>query len=143
MINTATGNQGRPVVLLVEPDEADRQLYGAWLEDAGMTPINCPGPRLPGFVCLGTCDRPCPLADVADVAVLDTRRLPGISKKGLPAWRLLRYYLAQGKPVVVIADHYRKDRSFRPEQVAILRTNPGPESLLLMVKMMLKEAKRW
>lgn len=143
MMNTATRDQGSPVVLLVEPDETDRQLYGAWLGDAGMTLINCPGPRLPGFVCLGTCNRPCPLADVADVAVLDTRRLPGISKKGQPAWRLLRYYLARGKPVVVIADHYRKDRSFRPEQVAILRTNPGPESLLLMVKMMLKEAQRW
>ena len=142
-MNTATRDQGSPVVLLVEPDAADCQLYGAWLEDAGMTPINCPGPRLPGFVCLGTCNRPCPLADVADVAVLDTRRLPGIMKKGLPAWRLLRYYLAQGKPVVVIADHYRKDRSFRPEQVAILRPNPGPESLLLIVKMMLREARNW
>ena len=143
MVDTATRDHASPVVLLVEPDEADRQLYGAWLEDAGMTPINCPGPRLPGFVCLGTCNRPCPLADVADVAVLDTRSLPGISKKGQPAWRLLRSYLAQGKPVVVIADHYRKDRSFRPEQVAILRTNPGPESLLLIVKMMLREAQKW
>ncbi|HET9848933.1 MAG TPA: hypothetical protein VFR68_10310 [Candidatus Dormibacteraeota bacterium] len=142
-MNTATRDPGSPVVLLVEPDQTNRQLYGAWLEEAGMTPINCPGPRLPGFVCLGTCNRPCPLADVADVAVLDTCGLPGISKKGLPAWRLLRYYLAQGKPVVVIADHYRKDRSFRPEQVAILRPNPGPESLLLMVKAMLKEAQRW
>ncbi len=134
---------GSPLVLLVEPDDADRERYGAWLEDAGLMPITCPGPRIPGFTCLGTCGRPCPPAAVADLAVLDTRKLPGISKKGLPAWRLLRYYLAHGKPVVVIADHYRKDRTFRPEQVAILRPNPGPESLPLMVKMMLKEAQRW
>lgn len=89
------------------------------------------------------CARACPLAAVADVVVLSTRHLPGISKKGQPAWRLLRYYLGQGKPVVVIADRYRKDRTFRPEQVAILRPNPGPQSLLLMVRMMLKEAQKW
>ena len=140
---TATTEQRNPLVLLVEPDDGERERYGAWLEDAGMTPINCPGPRIPGFFCLGVCNRPCPLAQVADVAVLDTRQLPGLSKQGLPGWRLLRYYLAQGIPVVVIADHYRKDRTFRPEQVAILRPNPGKESLLLMVKMMLREAKKW
>jgi len=132
-----------PVVLLVEPDEKDRELYGAWLEDAGMTPINCPGPKLPGFSCLGTCGRPCPLVAVADLAVLDTRQLPGLSKRDLPAWRLLRYYLGRGKPVVVIADQYRKDRTFRPEEVRVLTPNPGPESLLLSVKSMLKEARTW
>lgn len=131
------------MILLVEPDERDRDHYGAWLEEAGMTPINCPGPKLPGFECLGTCGKPCPLVDVADLAVLDTRQFPGLSKRGLPGWRLLRYYLGHGKPVVVIADRYRKDRSFRPEQVRILSPNPGPASLLLSVKSMLKEASRW
>jgi len=143
MKTAASTDQGSALVLLVGPDGADRERHGAWLEDAGMTPINCPGPRIPGFTCLGMCGGPCPLAEVADVAILDTRQLPGISEKGLPAWRLLRYYLSQGKPVVVIADGYRKDRTFRPEQVAILRPNPGPESLLLLVKMMLREAQRW
>src|SRR6266513_2870400 len=47
-----------PVVLLVEPNERDRELYGAWLEDAGIAAINCPGPKVPGFGCLGTCGRP-------------------------------------------------------------------------------------
>jgi len=142
-MNATNDKTVSPVVLLVEPDEKDREVYGAWLEDAGMTPINCPGPSLPGFSCLGTCGRPCPLADVADLAVLDTRQLPGWSKRGLPAWRLLRYYLGRGKPVVVIAAHHRKDRTFRPEQVRILSSNPGLESLLLSVKSMLKEAHRW
>ena len=108
-----------------------------------MTPINCPGPRVPGFSCLGTCGRPCPLVEVADLAVLDTRQLPGLSRRGLPAWRLLRYYLGRGKPVVVIADQYRKDCTFRPEQVRVLTPNPGPESLLLSVKSMLKDARTW
>lgn len=142
-MNTAHGKYDSPVVLVVEPDERDRDLYGEWLENAGMTPINCPGPKVPGFSCLGTCGRPCPLAEVADIAVLDARQLPGLSKRGLPAWRLLRYYLGRGKPVVVIADQYRKDRASRPEQVKVLSTNPGLESLLLGVKSMLKEARRW
>ncbi len=142
-MNTTDDKNVSPVVLLVEPDEGDRELYGAWLEDAGMTPINCPGPKLPGFSCLGTCGGRCPLVEVADLAVLDTRQLPGLSNRGLPAWRLLRYYLGRGKPVVVIADDYRRDRTFRPEQVKVLSPNPGLESLLLSVKSMLKEARTW
>ncbi len=77
------------------------------------------------------------------MVVLDTSRLPGVSKRGLPAWLLLRHYLARGKPVVVLADGYRKDRTFRPEQVAVIRPNPGRESLLLTVRMMLRESQRW
>jgi hypothetical protein len=142
-MNTANDKNANPVVLLVEPNERDREVYGAWLEDAGITAINCPGPNAPGFSCLGTCGRPCSLAEVADLVVLDTRQLPGLSKRGLPAWRLLRYYLGRGKPVVVVADPYRKDLTFRPEQVRVLRPNPGLESLLLSVKSMLKEARKW
>src|SRR5438094_9952586 len=114
-MNTTNNNHVSPVVLLVERNERDRERYGAWLEDAGMTPINCPGPKVPGFSCLGTCGRPCPLAEVADLAVLDIRQLPGLSKRGLAAWRLLRYYLGLGKPVVVIADHCRTGRTVLAE----------------------------
>ncbi len=142
-MNTTNDNHVSPVVLLVEPDERDRELYGAWLEDAGMTPINCPGPQMPEFNCLGTCGRPCQLVEVADLAVLDSRQLPGLSKRDLPAGRLLRYYVGRGKPVVVIADHHRKDRTFRPEQIRVLSPNPGRQSLLLSVKSMLKEARTW
>ncbi len=142
-MTAAVDRKASPTVLLVEPDPGARELYGSWLEDAGMDPINCPGPHLPEFRCLGTCDGPCPLVDVADVAVLNLRRLPGVSKRGLPGWRLLRYYLARGKPVVVIADNYRTDRSFRPEQVFVLRPNPGAQSLLLAIRAMLREARKW
>src|SRR5205807_9055541 len=120
-----------------------RQGYGAWLVDAGTTPSKCPGPRAAGLSGVGTCGRRCALAEVADLAVLDTREMPGLSKRGLPAGRLLRYYRGRGKPVVVIADHYRKDRTFRPEQVRVLSPNPGLESLLLSVKSMLREARTW
>src|SRR5439155_22477186 len=142
-MNTTNDKHINPVVLLVEPAERDRELYGAWLEDAGMTPINCPGPKLPEISCLGTCGRHCPLAEVADLAVLDTRQLPGLSKRGLPAWRLLRYYVGRGKPVVLIADHYRKYGAFRPEQVRVRSPKQGLGSLLLSVMSMLKEDRTW
>jgi hypothetical protein len=44
---------------------------------------------------------------------------------------------------VVIADRYRPDRTFRPEQVAVLHSEPGRESVLLAVRRMLNEARRW
>ena len=131
------------LVLIVEPDPDDRERYGAWLEDAGMTPINCPGPPIPGLTCLGIRGERCALPAVADIIVLDATNLPGVSKSGTAVWRLLRYYLAAGKPVVLITDNYRKGPSFRAEQVAILRPNPGSESLKLAVRRMLQEAQRW
>src|SRR2546430_16616042 len=122
-MNTTKDKLAKPVVLLVEANERDRELYGAWLEDAGIAAINCPGPKVPGFSCLGTCGRPCPLAEVADLAVLDTRQLPGLSKRGVPVWRLLRYYLGRGKPGGGIAERYRTARAVRPERVRVLAPN--------------------
>ncbi len=142
MTNAAPAMVNRATVLLVEPDPADRERFGSWLESAGVDPINCPGPHTPGFSCLGTSNAGCPLVNLADVAVLDVRRLPGLATRGLPGWRLLRYYLEHGKPVVVIADRYRKP-TFRPEQVFVLRPNPGRESLLLAVRAVLREAANW
>ena len=132
----------RKTVLLVSPDGADRERFGGWLESAGIDPVNCPGPHAPEFSCLGTSNCACPLVGLADVAVLDMRRLPGLATPGRPGWRLLRYYLEHAKPVVLIADRYRKPR-FRPEQVFVLRPNPGRESLLLAVRAVLREAATW
>ncbi len=133
----------RRQVLLIEPDQGEREQFGAWLEEAGFQPINCPGPHLPGYTCLGVQGLPCALRGAADVVVVDTRTLPGAAKQGTPAWRLLRYYLSAGKPVVVIAEKYRANRSFRPEQVFSLRPNPGRESLLLAVRQLLRRARSW
>ncbi|TMD46333.1 MAG: hypothetical protein E6I86_12820 [Chloroflexi bacterium] len=132
----------RKTVLLVSPDGADRERFGGWLESGGIDPINCPGPHAPEFSCLGTSNCTCPLVGLADVAVLDIRRLPGLATPGRSGSRLLRYYLEHGKPVVLIADRYRKPR-FRPEQVFVLRPNPGRESLLLAVRAVLREAATW
>jgi hypothetical protein len=106
------------------------------------TLLICPGPHSPDFTCLGTSNAPCPLVNLADLAVLDVRRLPGLSTQGLPGWRLLRYYLERGKPVVVIADRYRTPR-YRRDQVFVLRPNPGRESLLLAVRAIRCQAATW
>ena len=141
-MNAAPPMATRATVLLVEADPADRERFGTWLESAGIDPINCPGPHAPDFSCLGTANAGCPLVNLADVAVLDVRQLPSVSTRGRPGWRLLRYYLEHGKPVVVIADRYRKP-TFRAEQVFVLRPNPGRESLLLAVRAVLREAATW
>lgn len=80
--------------------------------------------------------------NLADIAVIDVHRLRGISSRGRSGWRLIRYYLGRGKPVVVIADRYRRP-SFRREQVFVLRANPGRESLLLAVRALLRQAATW
>ena len=145
MVGTMTAPQETtpPTVLVVESDPAARERYGEWLEAAGYSATNCPGPTSSEYSCLGVRGAPCPLGHAADIVLLDSRRLPGLSQKERPGWRLLRYYLKTGKPVVVIADRYRPDRSFRPEQVAVLHGDPGRESVLLAVRRMLNESQRW
>ena len=138
---SAATNQ--PAVLVVEADQPTRDRFGQWLESAGYLAINCPGPTSAKSGCLGVRGVPCPLGHAADIVLLDSRRLPGQLHKQMPGWRLLRYYLKAGKPVLVIADKYRTDRSFRPEQVTVLHAEPGPESLLLAVRRMLNESLRW
>jgi len=140
--NSTVPTATRKTVLLVSPDPADRERFGDWLESAGIDPVNCPGPHAPAFTCLGTSNCACPLVGLADVAVLDLRQLPGVATPGRPGWRLLRYYLEHGKPVVLMADRDRKPR-FRPEQVFLLHPEPGRESLLLAVRAVLREAATW
>lgn len=135
--------KNQPAILVVETDPAARERFGEWLEAAGYLAINCPGPTSAESSCLGVRGIPCPLGHEADIVLLDSRRLPGLLHKELPGWRLLRCYLKSGKPVVVIADKYRPDRSFRPEQVAVLHAEPGRESVLLAVRRMLNESRRW
>jgi hypothetical protein len=140
---SASTLKNQRTVLVVENDRSTRERYGDWLEAAGFTAINCPGPTASGFNCLGVRGMPCPLNHAADVVLLDSRALPGVSNKDKPGWQLIRYYLKAGKPVVVIADRYRPDRSFRPEQVAVLHAEPSRESVLLAVRRMVAESQRW
>ena len=133
----------RPTVLVVEDNPTSREQYGEWLEGAGYAVTNCPGPTMAEHACLGIRGEVCPLGHGADLVVIDSRRIPGVSHKGHTGWKLLRYYLKAGKPVVVIADRFRADRGFRPEQLAVVHGEPRRESLLLAARRMLSEARRW
>jgi hypothetical protein len=137
------GTPTKPTVLVVEANHDARERYGDWLEGAGYQAINCPGPSSSEYSCLGIRGPACPLGHAADIIVFDSRRVPGLSHREIAGWRLLRYYLEAGKPVVIIADRYKPDRSFRPEQVAVLHAEPGRESVLLAVRRMLNESRRW
>ena len=132
-----------PTVLVVDDDRTTRDRYGEWLETAGYSVSNCPGPSLSERACLGMRGVPCPLSHAADIVLLDSRRLSGLSHRAKPGWLLLRHYLKAGKPIVVIAERYRPDHTFRPEQVAVLHSEPGRESILLAVRRMLNKSRRW
>ena len=130
-------------VLIVEDDGVAREQYGEWFESSGFSVTNCPGPTITEHACLGVRGTACPLSHSADLVLIDSRRLPGVLRKGHTGWKLLRYYLKAGKPVVVIANRFHRDRRFRPEQVAVVYGEPGRESLLLAARRMLNEAARW
>src|SRR6266511_2742711 len=55
------------VVLVVDRDPDTRDRIGAWLEDAGLDVLVCPGPTAPEFTCVGSGEGRCPLARAADL----------------------------------------------------------------------------
>ena len=95
-----------PVVLIVDRDPRSRDRVGAWLEDDGFDVIRCPGPTAPEFACTGSREGRCPLAENADVVVLDLWLESDAAMRGTRATTLLRYYDTWGKRVVVMTDRH-------------------------------------
>lgn len=95
-----------PVVLIVDRDPGTRDRLGAWLEDVGFDVICCPGPTAPEFACIGSREGRCPLAQDADLVVLDLWLESDAAMLGTRATTLLRYYDTWGKPVVVMTDRH-------------------------------------
>jgi DNA-binding response OmpR family regulator len=93
-----------PVVLIVDRDPDTRDRVGAWLEDAGLDVLGCPGPTGPEFTCVGSRDGRCPLAQAADLVVLNPWLESDAAMLGTRASKLLRHYRAWGKPVVMMTD---------------------------------------
>ena len=60
-------------VLVVEHDDDERARIGRLLEREGFDVILCPGPGAPDYICAGGRGLPCPIAQDADVVVLDMR----------------------------------------------------------------------
>lgn len=119
----------KQLVLLVEPEESDRTRLGGWLEEAGYGVIDCPGPRREDFTCLGVRGERCALVEIADLAILDGRTVFEASSDPQAATRLLRYYLASDKPVLVLADGIGAEFSFEDDRVAVASRASRPSVL--------------
>ena len=97
-------SRDEPVVLIVDRDPDTRDRVGAWLEDAGLDVLGCPGPTGPEFTCVGSRDGRCPLAEAADLVVLNPWLESDAAMLGTRAAKLVRHYRAWGKPVVMMTD---------------------------------------
>jgi hypothetical protein len=89
-------------VLLVQSDDGDRDLMRSWLEASGLDVLMCPGPVGPGYVCVGERSGRCPLAEAADVVVVDGRLESGEVPDGTSPYDLVVLYRTLGRPVVVL-----------------------------------------
>lgn len=112
---TATSDK---LILLVESNGEDREHLGNWLETAGYSLLDCPGPKRDDFTCLGIRGKRCALVEIADLAILDERVLLEAGADRRAAVRLLHYYLASGKPVVVLTNGRNADITFENDHVA-------------------------
>jgi hypothetical protein len=124
-------------VLLVEQDPGLRERVGDWLEGSGIDVYVCPGPSAPTYTCIASEGRPCPLAKVADLVLLDLWLGSDTVLMGTSASQLLSYYLASGKPVVVIDPGHEELRPFRDEVSAVLEFPPERRDVVETVRVLL------
>ena len=124
------------LILIVESDAGDRSRLQRWLEAAGYSVIECPGPQRQDFTGVGVRGEPCALVEIADLAVLDGRVLfdQGNHKE---ARRLLQSYLASNKPVLLLGDGAGTEFSFEDDRVAVA-ARANRESVLEAVRELLE-----
>lgn len=92
----------KPTVLVVANPESERARLGRWLQEVALDVIACPGPRS-ADPCVGMRGR-CPLAEGADVVVLDLVLEDSPLSGSPPGWQVLDVYLELGLGVVVLTD---------------------------------------
>jgi CheY-like chemotaxis protein len=124
-------------VLLVEHDPDLRYRIGAWLESADIDVYQCPGPLAPTYTCLASTGQACPLVSAADLVLLDLWLASESAQTGTSASELLAFYVATGKPVVIVDHGHDELRSFRDEVAAVLEYPPDPRDLIETVKVLL------
>lgn len=124
-------------VLVVESDEAYRELFVAWLSEAGLNVQACPGPQEPEFECAGASRYGCPLADSSDLVVLDLELESDLLLCGVAAWELLHYYRSLGRPVVVLSGTEDALTPVRGDRIAVLRRPPEHKNLVDAVRVLL------
>ena len=118
-------------VLLVEADREERARFGGWLEGAGFDVLECPGPTEPDYTCVGSRGGACPLAEEADIVILDMSLESESVMMGTAAEELLGLYLMSGRRVVVLGSHPGGEV---PGQLVRLPRGPDRDDLLASVR---------
>lgn len=124
----------RGTVLVVENDADVRDRYAAWLEDAGYEVTMCPGPDAPDYTCIGARGGTCPLAEEADVVVLDMHLASDEVMVGSPAWHVLCYYVDHDKGVVALSTDRDFVHPLADENVTVLERPADRQPLLDAVR---------
>ncbi|HET9672813.1 MAG TPA: hypothetical protein VFQ40_08205, partial [Actinomycetota bacterium] len=110
-------------------DHAIRTSVGGWLEAAGYDVILCTGPTDPDYRCVAEVNGVCPLADAADLIVLDAWLQSDADDRGPGAPDLVRFYRSKDRPLIVL-DHGRSGPSLIvPERTALLEWPPNRREL--------------
>jgi DNA-binding response OmpR family regulator len=92
----------RPAVLVVSDDHGLSDQVGAWLEEAGLEVLFCPGPGSGG--CVGLSGHRCALERAVDAVVLDLHPSGDSFVDASRRNELAHYYSICGKPVLVLTD---------------------------------------
>lgn len=115
------------MVLVVEPDPAERERLAAALEGDGFDVLLCSGPTEPDYTCLGARLGRCPLAADESVVVLDMDLASDVVMQGTSAQELLGIYLEAGHLVVTLSS-----RPTRTEDDRVFRLRRHPETDVLL-----------
>jgi CheY-like chemotaxis protein len=115
-------------VLLVEGDDEGRDVMAAWLEASGFDVITCSGPQRPGYVCVGERTGRCPVAEAADVVVLDGRLECADVPDGTSPYDLLVLYRTLGRPVVLVGGDDDARVLLGDEEDLLFVDGPGGEA---------------
>jgi hypothetical protein len=89
-------------VLIVAADPEIGARVQATAEMDGHDVVACAGPGRPTYLCAGATDKRCPLAERADLVVVDGWLETDQARCGLPSWHLIRYYRNMGIPVLAL-----------------------------------------
>lgn len=130
----------KSVVLLVENDPDLRDRIGGWLEDAAFDVVACPGPSWPDYSCVAVRGTACPLAQAADIVILDLWLASDSVLIGTSSTQLLSYYVGSGKPVIGISsrqDHSRLLKRFVDQELVLLDWPPERRELAETARAML------
>lgn len=123
-------------VLVVESEDWLRNRLVHWIREAGLEVLACPGPQGPDFDCAGASPYGCPLAESADVVVLDLELDSDVLVCGVAAWELLYYYRSLDKPVVVLSGIGDPIRPLPGDRIAVLRRLPDRDELLEAIRVL-------